>query len=105
MGENSNLRTPFNQDISGFYGIGEGTQITARANADAARASDERLRLLVQNLVDKSGGYNAEKAKSNVESAAIQEKSMQSKNTMYIAIGVVAVLMVGLYLVVGAKKR
>ena len=102
----SNVKTNFKDpNVSGFLGIGEGKVAAAKAAADVARANAEQQALLIQNLIDQTGGYNAEKAKAEAEAAAAAAAGSKNKYTFYIAIGVVLVLMVGLYFIVKARRR
>lgn len=99
-------------NISGFLGIGEGKIAAAKAAGDVAREQAAAQTLLIQNLIDKAGGYNAAKAGTEAQLAATEAQlaataaeTSKSKQTTYIVIGVVLVLMVGLYFIVKAKKR
>jgi len=92
-------------NISGFLGIGEGKVKAAQAAADVARETAAQQTLLIQNLIDKTGGYNAAQAGTEAQLAATAAETSKSKQTTYIVIGVVLVLMVGLYFIVKAKKR
>lgn len=83
-------------NTSGFLGIGEGK--VAKAKADGAVAIEEAKRqtLITQaNLA--AGGYNPQ-----ADAAAAEAKS--NNVTMYIVIGVVLILMVGLYFIIKTRK-
>lgn len=88
---------PKDPNISGFLGIGEGKVTRAKMEAEVAVENAKRLTLVTQaNLAAK--GYDP-------AGEALAADSANSKTTMYIAIGVVLVLMAGLYFIIKAIKR
>ncbi|MEI6565279.1 MAG: hypothetical protein WCR20_01270 [Verrucomicrobiota bacterium] len=110
MKDNYKARTAkYDPNISGFLGIGEGKVANAKAAAAAQAATAAQQAILIQNLIDSAGGYNAEKAKAEADAAAAaaaaKASTTSSKSTVYIAVGVVLILMVGLYFIVKARKK
>ena len=88
-------------NTSGFLGILEGNARakTAAANAAAAVAVEkERQNTLALEALAASKGYDPAGDAAKAETAG-------SKTTMYIVIGVVLILMVGLYFIVKTRKR
>jgi len=98
MQNNIKVRTaPNDPNISGFLGIGTGKVAAAKAAGEVAVEEAKRLTLITQaNIASK--GYDPA-AEANAAAVA------SSNTTMYIAIGVVLILMVGLYFIVKARKK
>jgi len=101
----TNVKTNFKDpNVSSFLGIGEGRVAAANAAADVARQNAADQTKLIQALIDAQGGYNAEKAANEAAAAKTAADTTKGKYTVYIAIGVVLVLMVGLYFIVKKRK-
>ena len=102
----SSVKTNFKDpNVSGFLGIGEGKVTAAKAAAAQQAATAEQQAILIQNLIDQSGGYNAAKAATDAAAATAAADTSKGKYTVYIAIGVVLILMAGLYFIVKARRR
>ena len=87
---------PNDPNVSGFLGIGEGKVTAAKAAGQVAIEEAKRLTLITQaNLATK--GYDPA-AEANAAAAA------SNNTTMYIAVGVVLILMVGLYFIVKGRR-
>lgn len=86
-----------NPNTSGFLGILEGKK--AKNEAAAAVAIEEaKQKTLTLKALAASKGYDP-------EGEAIKAEAAGSKTTTYIVIGVVLILMVGLYFIIKIKRR
>lgn len=106
--------------ISPFLGIGEGKQKAAKAAAAAQAAASEQQAALADAMMQLAGA-NVAKQKADAEATLISAKSAaeasasagkvaeigaDSGTNLYLIIGgIVAVLMVGLYFIIKARKK
>lgn len=109
-----------NPSVSPFLGIGEGKVKAAKAAAAAQAAANAQQADLTQAMIQLAGA-NVAKQKADAEAAVIAAKATaadsasagtlaitkaDSGTNLYLIIGgIVAVLMIGLYFIIKARKK
>lgn len=92
-------------NVSPFLGILEGKITTAQAAADVAREQSATNAKMADALIAQATQFNAAKAASEQAAAETAATSTSGKYTVYIVVGIVLVLMVGLYFIVKRVKK
>ena len=91
--------------VSPFLGILEGKLTAANAAADATRIQAESNAQLTAALISQATQFNAAKAAADQAAADTTATTTSGKYTVYIVVGVVLTLMVGLYFIVKKVKK
>jgi cobalamin biosynthesis Mg chelatase CobN len=105
MAQKRNLARVKDANVSPFLGIGEGKVAAANAAADVAREQAATASKMADALIAEATQFNAAKAAADAAAANTTAATTTSKYTVYIVVGVVLVLMVGLYFIVKRVKK
>jgi len=98
MAKTTKARTPeYNPNISGFLGIGEGKVATAKAAGEVAIEKAKQDTLALQARLS-AGGYDP-------AAEALAAEAAGSKTTLYLVIGTVLILMVGLFFIIKYRRK